>query len=382
MHRWFLLTCLLAACTPEAGEQPPGTEPPTGLVEHLRTSVGLNPEQAATGDLDRNGHLDVVVANHGTNDLTLMFNNGDGSFTVLEQPGDFEGPCGVRVRDVNQDGSPDVLVSSDLGNYATVLMNNGAGGLVEESTVAAGLDLCDFELPHLNGDEYPDLVLASADDDELTFHLNSGALGGWEAAGEFGDPQAQLELNRPNTVIFPDVDGDGFDDLVAAEEDGGGIAVVLSRGGSIFPDFPPTLRYETGHEPEDVRAGDLDGDGDLDLVVGNYATNDFVVLRNDGDGFFDEAEKHDSGIGTGRVALGDIDGDGDLDVAAANYQDGTVVLFVNDGDGDFERDQELASGLGPGYLEFADFDGDGVEELLSVNFVSSDVVIYRIASGD
>ena len=371
----------MCGCTP-SDEEPPAPPNATGLVEAFRSPVGLNPEQGGIADLDRNGLLDIVVANHGSDSISLLFNHGGGQFTVLEQEGAFAGPCGIRIGDLDLDESPDVLVSSDLGDYVSVLMNSGAGSLIEESTVPAGADVCDMGLTHLDGDEYLDAVFANADDDNLSFHLNSGGLGGWELAGEFGPAATTLDIARPNTFVFEDVDGDDRPDLIIAQEDDGQVAICSSSRGDIFPTFPMADDYETGWEPEDVRAADLDGDGDLDLVVGNYASNDVAVLANDGAGGFGPARRYDSGVGTGRVALGDVDGDGDVDIVSANYQDGTLTVFGNDGAGAFERLGELESGLGPGYLEFADLDGDGDEDLLSVNFVSSDVVIFMGTSAD
>ncbi len=139
------LLFLLAACAPVGDDDDTAASEPTALLtEAWRNPVGLNPEQAGVADFDRNGHLDVVVANHGSNSISLLFGKGDMDFTVVEQSGDFDGPCGVRIADFNLDESPDVLLSNDLGNYVSVLLNSGAGSLVEGSVIPAGDDVCDM----------------------------------------------------------------------------------------------------------------------------------------------------------------------------------------------------------------------------------------------
>ena len=102
----------LSGCTPPS-EEPPLPEP-SGLVEFFRTPVGLNPEQGGIADLDRNGSLDIVVANHGSNSISILFNHGDAEFTALEQEGAFDGPCGIRIGDLDRDESPGYLEFADL----------------------------------------------------------------------------------------------------------------------------------------------------------------------------------------------------------------------------------------------------------------------------
>jgi hypothetical protein len=78
-----------------------------------------------------------------------------------------------------------------------------------------------------------------------------------------------------------------------------------------------------------VSLGDLDGDGDLDMVFANYFSYDASVLLNNGDGTFASQTRYSAGAGPYSVSLGDLDADGKLDMAVANYWSSDVSVLLN-----------------------------------------------------
>ena len=137
-------------------------------------------------------------------------------------------------------------------------------------------------------------------------------------------------------------------------------------------------------DPTAIATGDLDGDGDLDVVVSNYeyaapggGTNGmsgFVVLLNQGDAVYGDPSHYTvSSRGSWDIALGDFDEDGDLDVvvpvADAFWETGnTVALFLNDGAGAFPVSRTFTvGGPAPTGVAVADFDGDGHLDVATAN---------------
>lgn len=134
-----------------------------------------------------------------------------------------------------------------------------------------------------------------------------------------------------------------------------------------------------------ITTGDVDGDGDLDLLTGNVTGNTVSLLRNAGNGTFGAATSITVGTGPTDLALADVDGDGDLDLLASNYTDNTVSVRVNNGTGTFSGTQNVAmpANTGPDQLALGDVDGDGDLDLLvgtSLNLTYA--VTLRLNGGD
>lgn len=138
---------------------------------------------------------------------------------------------------------------------------------------------------------------------------------------------------RTMDVAARDVDADGDNDLVLAHEFGPNL-LLLNDGKGRFALSPPDWLPLTYADHEDLGLGDLDRDGDPDiLVVCEDDARKFLFL-NDGQGRFTDASDRlpQTGIANG-IAVGDVDGDGDLDVVVANA--GADFLWINDGQGRF-----------------------------------------------
>jgi hypothetical protein len=114
--------------------------------------------------------------------------------------------------------------------------------------------------------------------------------------------------------------------------------------------YLPAVDYEAGKGAWSVALGDLDGDGDLDIVVANGGSKNISVLKNKGDGTFAQKVNYKATSrewcivgGPRAVTLGDLDGDGDLDMVVANYLDNeapdskNVFVLKNKGDGTFGK---------------------------------------------
>jgi len=151
----------------------------------------------------------------------------------------------------------------------------------------------------------------------------------------------------------------------------------------LWPDAPwrafVTGNYPQGFIPVSLAAGDLDGDGDIDVLVGQFFFGGpgVSVLKNTGDGtylppvYYALAQNRS----VGEVALGDFDGDGDLDAFAtirgANDDQAKLLVWRNNGAGALAAPLEFTTGLAPVGIVVADFTGDGKPDVATANYAFS-----------
>lgn len=184
--------------------------------------------------------------------------------------------------------------------------------------------------------------------------------------------------------VLGDFDRDGKLDVVLAcgtccgsrpDPLSGHVALLLGDGAGGFS-IAPGMPLKVGSSARKVAAGDVDGDGDLDLAVAQHDSYDVVLLLGDGRGGLAPAPDSPFRAAEGQrphthdVALADVDGDGHLDLATTNANDGTVSLLRGDGAASFAPfpDSPVKTERHPyDSIVLADFDGDGRPDLLVPN---------------
>ncbi len=163
-------------------------------------------------------------------------------------------------------------------------------------------------------------------------------------------------------AVIPDIDGDGDLDLLSVQPDGVvGVYRNTGTGGMVFHAF---LTQGTGLTLVSPQTADVDGDGDMDLLIGDALNSQVLLWKNNGAGTFTFATPVATGVGQIKeLRLGDFDADGDLDLAATYpYQAGQplVRLFANNGTGAFTLLTAFANGSDTAVsLEVGDMNNDG-----------------------
>lgn len=171
--------------------------------------------------------------------------------------------------------------------------------------------------------------------------------------------------DRPAAVATGDIDGDGDLDLVAANSGTNTVSVFKNRGDGTF--LAPTT-FIVGNSPADVVLARLDGDADLDLAVSNAFSSTVSVLKNDGLGNFATATSFGVGTTPFKLVAGDLDGDNDMDLATTNEFSNSVTVLLNNGSASFPTRRDVSVGSSPEGLVVADIDGDTDRDLVTVNF--------------
>lgn len=181
----------------------------------------------------------------------------------------------------------------------------------------------------------------------------------------FGTAINYLTLDAPQDVAVGDLDGDGDMDMVTANFTNDNVSVFMNTGPIIFA---PSVSYNAHDGPRSVALGDLDGDGDLDIAVANELSDNVSVLLNNGSGTFAPRVNYNAGNGPLTVAIGDLDGDGDLDLTTANVNSNNVSVLLNSGGGTFTPRVDHPVGNGPASVALGDLDSDGDVDVVAANY--------------
>ena len=322
---------------------------PVGFVDSGQSlAEGLQNQDTALGDLDGDGDLDAFVTNWLGAEHVLL-NDGTGTYTDSGQLLGSSATYRVSLGDVDKDGDLDAVAASDSG--AVVWLNDGAANFTVGQVLRGAADVA---LGDLDGDGYLDVYLAvRGKANEVWFNDGSGTF-------------VYTGLNMGGTaqsygVELADLDGDTDLDALVANLSAGQNTIYLNKLNTSNPTFE-YYQFVGGKSPEAV-AGDVDGDGDLDIFI-PYIDRPNEVWRNDGGTFIDTGQRLGGVVDSRDVALVDLDYDGDLDAFVANRPiDSTMssenTIWLNDGLGNYtDSGQSLGDGDSRD-VEMGDVDGDG-----------------------
>jgi FG-GAP-like repeat len=363
MRKPILAAVLSMACLRCAPALPGGG--PAG--EPSRFATGTAPGSVEVADLNGDGKPDLAVANRQSRDVTVLLGNGRGGFTPAKGSPFPAGPepNDIAFGDLNRDGKLDLAIANHTAKHLTVLLGDGRGGFAP----APGSPFAVAVRPHthgvavgdLNGDGNPDLLTDSWGDDQVAILLGDGK-GGFRPG-----PFLKVGKHPYQRVRIADLNGDGRDDILTTNLEGDSVTVLLGDGKGGFQPSAGSP-FPCGDSPFFVGVGDLDGDGKPDLAVVNApsSTTDrqgrdgLTLLLGDGKGGFKTMAG--SPFATGRIpnrlAVGDVNGDGVADVAVTNTENNNVSLFLMSRRGGVASSSTIPVGKEPGGIAIHDLNGD------------------------
>jgi hypothetical protein len=341
----------------------------TFLFPALYFATGMGAHDLAAGDVNGDGHPDLVTADLGVSNVGSMSVLISGALRTCARA-DLEsgvGASGLVVADFNADGALD-LAASNENNTLSVMMSDGHGAFNARSTYPLGTLSQNLAVGDLDGDSRPDLAASNFVESTVSLFYNRGD-------GAFPSGRDVRVGPHPRWVEVVDVDADGRLDLVTANYNdaiqNGSVSVLLGRAGR---SFTQPVTYGVGLGPYMVRAANLNQDEMPDLVVNNYDGQTVSILLNRGDGTFRPEVRYAAGWNLSS-AVADLDHDGDNDIAVTNFKENTVTILKNDGNGVFTRYADVPVGRNPRSVQAAIIKGDGDIDLAIALSGTSEVIL-------
>ena len=377
----FQFIAILYLCSTVIAQDGDGTASPGVSAFWLPAHYGAGdgPVSVAIGDLNGDDDRDLAVANHDSDEVSVLVGNGDGTFQPAVNYGAGDGPYSVAVVDLDGDDSPDLAVANRNSDEVSVLLGNGDGTFQPAVDCGAGDEPRSVAAVDLDGDDVPDLAVANYGSRDVSVLLGIGD-GTFQAAVNYGGS------DKPhNEIAVADLNGDDNLDLVVANGDHGTsllpleVSVLLGNGDGTFqPPLPPA----TALGPS-VAIGDLNGDDNLDLVGGHffhhiYEGSGILVWLGNGDGTFSFGSLIEIAGDPVSVTIAELVGDGAPDLAIALSVTDSVLVLSGIGDGTFSLvppSVTVVVGDNPSSVTAGDLNGDDNLDLAVANRGSDNVSV-------
>jgi hypothetical protein len=319
-----------------------------GDCEQATTSSSIpvsgGPTSIATGDLDLNNTLDLVVGVQAG--VSILRGNGNGGFSVETPLGAGTDPQAVAIcpvpagqsgcaTDVDQDGIPDIVVGNGSGNSISILYGRPGGTYDEAASLPVDGPVTFMVAQDLNKDSFVDIAAGSRGTGKVTVFIQ-----------DRNDPRsfavaASLAVGvAPTAMVAGDFNGDGAPDLaVTAGGTSGLLTLFLNQlPGNESEPFVMETTVATGVSPAALGADDFNGDFALDAVVANQGDSTLPFFLGDGRGGLSREPGNCRGSVGGECTVGaspsglvlaDVDGDGDSDVITTNQDDNSISVLLS-----------------------------------------------------
>lgn len=335
-------------------------------------------------DFDGDGDPDVAISTSFSSGIWIYTNDGSGGFAYVGGVGGITDARSMISADVTGDGIQDLCLVEYSTSIVKILQGQGnASFLTLPATYTVGINPRTLIAADLDSDGDLDLLTANIGSFDVSILINQGG-------GVFTALASLPVSGNQMTIVAADFDADGAVDLVTGMVNGPGLpsarTAFLKNLGALTFAAPVYFASADVFQTSAMIAADIDGDLDIDLVMGSSIGARVSILKNDGSASFSLSAEYPAGREiTALVAL-DIDMDGDIDLAETGGIPalggapalGDIHIYRNDGTGAFDASPFLPGVSSPQVA--TDIDGDGDEDVLGYGMLGHGVygtLVYR-----
>ncbi|CAF1367328.1 unnamed protein product, partial [Adineta steineri] len=350
------------------------------FMSQITFSTGSSrPLWIAVGDINNDQQLDIVVANYGTNDIGILFGDGLGNFATpkIFSTGYDSVPYSLVVSDLNNDDKLDIIVANHGTNNVGIFFGYGNGSFEEQFIISTGYESQPYSVAvhDLNNDTFMDIVVACSGLNTIDVLLGFGN-------GSFTIPyKYSTNVNSfPLSLVIGDFDDDTQLDIAVANYQSESVGVFFGYGNGYFTDQLIFFSVKYNFNPYAIAAGDFNGDDRLDIAVVNYDYNYVDIVLTYRNYTFLNQNTYSTGIPSGpvSVAVADFNNDKQLDIVVANYGTNNIGIFLGYGTGAFLTQITYSTGDNsqPIAVTIGDFNNDKQLDIVVANSGTNNIGIF------
>jgi hypothetical protein len=340
---------------------------PTGSQSH--------PYSVIVNDFNDDNHLDIAVANHGTNNIGVFLGYGDGTFSnqAIVSTGSSR-PLFIITSDFNDDNRSDIAVANDGTNSVSIFLGYGDGSFQLQTTYATGYD----SLPHalgvgdFNNDNRIDIAVANIGTDNIGILLGYGN-------GNFANQQTYTTTHgsNPSSITVGDFNNDDQLDIAVANNGTGNIGVLLGFGNGTFA-AQRTYFINSNAHPQYITIGDFNGDNQSDIVIVDSTNDEMYIILGYDNGTFTNITTYDaiSGSQPFLINVADLNNDNQSDIIMVNYGNNNVLVLIGyTSKPDARQKNYYFVRSTPGFVVVSDFNNDNYLDIAASGLIDDSITV-------